>query len=60
MQKALENKIELHLTDKQIAESFIIIDDSQVISSKSNFNFVNIYSRKDIVETNEISKYLKI
>ncbi|XQP55149.1 MAG: hypothetical protein ACOQNV_00040 [Mycoplasmoidaceae bacterium] len=60
LQKALENKIELHLTDKQIVESFIIVDDELIITSASNFNFVNIYSKHDIKGTTDITRYQRI
>ncbi|MBQ0045575.1 MAG: hypothetical protein KBS35_01650 [Mycoplasma sp.] len=59
MQKALENKIELHLTDKDISESFIIIDDTYVISTPKNFNFGNIYTQKIIRLSNELGRYKK-
>lgn len=60
LQKVLENKIYLYITSKQIDESFIIIDDQQAICTKTNFNFINIYSKPSINFTTNISKYLKI
>lgn len=60
LQKALENKIELHLTDKQIVESFIIIDEEQIITTNLNFNFANIYSQQAIKESTDISRYQRI
>lgn len=59
MQKALENKIEFYLTDKQITESFIIIDDNYVINTPKNFNFSNIYSLNIISTNDQITRYKK-
>lgn len=60
LQKALENKIELHMTNKQILESFIMIDDEDVIYTDKNFNFRNIYQYKAIKHsTKDIKRYQK-
>lgn len=53
LQKMLEDKMELHMTSKQIVESFVMIDDKELIYTNKNFNFHNLYEQKNIkVETN--------
>lgn len=59
LQKALENEIELHLTDKEINGSFIIIDDNEIITTEKNFNFNTIYTQKLLKQSKEVSRYLK-
>ncbi|MCQ3907701.1 MAG: hypothetical protein MJ219_03005 [Mycoplasmoidaceae bacterium] len=60
MQKELENKIELHFTNKQINQSFIIIDDQLILSTHQNFNFAAIYGQKNIILDANIHQYLTI
>lgn len=59
LRKKLENKIKLHLTEKKIDESFVIIDDKYVITTSCNFNFNNVYSKSLIKESKEVFKYEK-
>lgn len=60
LQKELENKIELHFTNKQINQSFIIIDDQLILSTHQNFNFAAIYGQKNIILDANIHQYLTI
>lgn len=58
LQKELENKIELHFTNKKIIESFVIIDDQLVIKTERNFDFGEIYGQKNFVLDNNAHQYL--
>ncbi len=58
LQKKLEERIELYLTNKEITNSFIIIDDEYVISSPKNFNFKTVYNDKCFSFDENIQKYL--
>lgn len=58
MQKYLESKIRLYVTNREVNETFIIIDDAEVLSTKSNFNFKHIYTEKNIQKQTDVSGYL--
>lgn len=60
LQKSLEKKIKLNFIDKQIVNSFIIIDDEYVITTEKNFNFRYIYTEKNLVISSSIGQYLSL
>ena len=60
LQKALENRIELFLTEKQIKDSFMIFDDNYVITTPKNFNFRYLYTQEYFAKSDKVNDYLKI
>lgn len=60
LQRELENQIELHFTNKQIVDSFIIIDDQSVFTTSKNFNFSYICTERNLKPDKNWVKYLNI
>ena len=60
LRKELENKIELHFTNKRISQSFIIIDNELVLSTPYNFDFGTIYGQKNITIDTTVHQYLSL
>lgn len=58
LQKNLDENIQLFITSKEITNSFVIIDDKEVISSKNNFNFNVIYASESIKSDTNVAPYL--
>ncbi|MCQ2957162.1 MAG: hypothetical protein MJ233_05070 [Mycoplasmoidaceae bacterium] len=46
LQKYLEQNIDLYFVNKQIEQSFIIIDNEEFLSTEKNFNFSSVYREK--------------
>ncbi len=58
LQKYLEDKIEFYITNKDIDESFIMIDEKELLITPTNFNFKNIYTEENISNLSETSEYV--
>ncbi len=60
LQKYLEKNIDLYFINKQIDESFIVVDNEECLSTTKNFNFRNVYRYKTIVSSDNPNRFINI